>query len=43
MEVAGLAMGPSFPAQQPLGDEFIRNFRESYDKSGVAEWVDWKE
>lgn len=43
MEAAGLSMGPSFPAQQPLGDEFIRNYRENYEKSGVAEWVDWKE
>ena len=43
MEAAGLSMGPSFPAQQPLSDEFIRNFREGYGKSGVAEWVDWKE
>jgi len=43
MEAAGLSMGPSFPAQQPLSDEFIRNLRESYDRSGVAEWVDWKE
>ena len=43
MEAAGLSMGPSFPAQQPLGEEFVRNFRESHDKSGLAEWVDWKE
>jgi dihydrodipicolinate synthase/N-acetylneuraminate lyase len=43
MEVAGLSMGPSFPAQQPLGHEFAENFRESFRKSGLAEWVDWRE
>jgi len=43
MECAGLQMGPSFPAQQPLSDTFVENFRQSYDSSGLAEWVDWKE
>ena len=43
MEASGLSMGPSFPAQQPLSEEFVRNFREGYEKSGLAEWVDWEE
>ena len=43
METAGLKMGPSFPAQQPLGEEFARDLREGFAKSGLADWVDWKE
>ena len=43
MEAMGLKMGPSFPAQQPLSEAFVQAFMEGYDKSGIAEWVDWKE
>ena len=43
MECAGLRMGPSFPAQQPLTEAFIKNYREGYENSGLAEWVDWEE
>ena len=43
METAGLKMGPSFPAQQPLGEEFAKDFREGFAQSGLADWVDWKE
>jgi len=43
MECAGLQMGPSFPAQQPLTAAFVEDYRQSYDRSGLAQWVDWKE
>ncbi len=43
MEAAGLRMGPPFPAQEPLGEAFVKRFEESYQKSGLADWVDWKE
>ncbi|MDP6503021.1 MAG: dihydrodipicolinate synthase family protein [Planctomycetota bacterium] len=43
MEAAGLSMGPSFPAQQPLSDDFVKHFHEGFEKSGLADWVDWKE
>ena len=40
-EAIGLKMGPPFPAQQPLPNTYMRAFKEGYDKSGMAEWVDW--
>jgi len=43
MKAMGCDMGPSFPAQQPLSEEFEKNFMEGYRRSGIAEWVDWKE
>jgi len=43
MEAMGLEMGPSFPSQQPLSDAFRENWMAGYEKSGIAEWVDWKE
>jgi len=43
METAGLRMGPPFPAQQPLTEEFVKDFQERYHKTGLAEWVDWQE
>jgi dihydrodipicolinate synthase/N-acetylneuraminate lyase len=43
METAGLTMGPPFPAQQPLSEEFVQNFRENFRKTNVSEWVDWTE
>ena len=43
MAAMGLKMGPSFPAQQPLSEAFVVNFMAGYEKSGLAEWVDWKE
>jgi len=43
MEAMGCKMGPPFPAQQPLSEAFVKNFMEGYEKSGIAEWVDWKE
>ena len=36
-------MGPAFPAQQALSDDSIRQRREGYAKSGLLDWVDWKE
>ena len=43
MEAMGCKMGPSFPSQQPVSKEFAANFAEGYRRSGIAEWVDWKE
>jgi 4-hydroxy-tetrahydrodipicolinate synthase len=43
MEALGLKMGPSFPAQQPLSADSERQRREGFEKSGIFEWVDWKE
>lgn len=43
MEAMGLKMGPSFPAQQPLSDDSVRQRIEGVKLSGVLEWVDWKE
>lgn len=43
MEAMGCKMGPSFPAQHPLSEAFVENFMEGYRRSGLAEWVDWKE
>jgi len=43
IEAMGLKMGPPFPAQLPLSEAFQKNFMEAYEKSGIAEWVDWKE
>ena len=43
MEAMGLKMGPPFPAQVPLGKAFVKNFMEGYKKSGIHDWVDWKE
>jgi dihydrodipicolinate synthase/N-acetylneuraminate lyase len=43
METMGCKMGPSFEAQQPLSEAFVKNFVEGYEKSGLAEWVDWED
>ncbi len=43
LEAMGLKLGPSFPAQQDLSDAYRKAYREGYDKSGMAEWVDWKD
>jgi len=43
MEAMGCKMGPAFPAQQPLSKKFEQNFMEGYKRSGINEWVDWKE
>lgn len=43
METMGCKMGPSFEAQQPLSEAFVKNFAEGYEKSGLAEWVDWED
>ena len=36
-------MGPSFPAQQPLSEDSVRQRIEGVNLSGVLDWVDWKE
>ena len=43
MEALGLKMGPAFPAQQPLSQDSVRRRREGFARSGILEWVDWKE
>ena len=43
MEAQGVRMGPPFPAQLPMPETAVKAFQEGYDKSGMAEWVDWKE
>ena len=43
METLGLKMGPAFPAQQPLSKDSARQKAEGYKKSGLLDWVDWKE
>ena len=43
LEAMGCKMGPPFPAQQPLSQAFVDNFMQGYRKSGVAEWVEWKD
>jgi len=43
METLGLKMGPAFPAQQPLSKDSARQKAEGYRKSGLLDWVDWKE
>lgn len=43
MEVMGVEMGPSFPAQLPLPEAARKEFEEGYEESGMAEWVDWEE
>ena len=42
-EVLGLKMGPAFPAQQPVSKDSVRQRTEGYKKSGLFDWVDWKE
>jgi 4-hydroxy-tetrahydrodipicolinate synthase len=43
MEALGLMMGPAFPAQQPLSEDSLRRIRDGYRRSGIADWVDWRE
>ena len=43
MEALGLMMGPAFPAQQPLSADTHRRVREGFRRSGIPEWVDWRE
>ncbi len=43
METLGLRMGPAFPAQQPLSADTHRRIQEGYRRSGIHDWVDWKE
>jgi 4-hydroxy-tetrahydrodipicolinate synthase len=43
LEAMGCKMGPPFPAQRPLSEAFVKNFMEGYEKSGIAEWVDWQD
>ena len=43
MEALGLKMGPAFPAQQPLSADSLRRIRDGYRRSGILEWVDWRE
>jgi dihydrodipicolinate synthase/N-acetylneuraminate lyase len=43
MEALGLKMGPAFPAQKALSPDSIRQRREGFEKSGILEWVDWRE
>lgn len=43
MEALGLAMGPAFPAQEPLSADSLRRIREGYGASGIVDWVDWRE
>jgi dihydrodipicolinate synthase/N-acetylneuraminate lyase len=43
MEALGLRMGPAFPAQQPLSEDSLRRIRDGYRRSGIPEWVDWRE
>ncbi len=43
MEALGMSMGPAFPAQQALSADTVRQRREGFEKSGLLDWVDWKE
>ena len=43
MEALGMKMGPAFPAQQPLSEDWVRQKIEGFTKGGLLEWVDWKE
>lgn len=43
MEAMGVKMGPPFPAQLPMPQAAVEAFQEGYDKSSMAEWVDWQE
>jgi len=43
MENLGMHMGPSFPAQLALSDDSWRQRAEGVKKSGLMEWVDWKD
>jgi dihydrodipicolinate synthase/N-acetylneuraminate lyase len=43
METLGLRMGPAFPAQQPLSADTLRRTRDGYRRSGLFDWVDWRE
>ena len=43
METLGMHMGPSFPAQLPLSDDSWNQRAEAVKKSGLDEWVDWKD
>jgi len=43
MEALGLRMGPAFPAQQPLSADSIRRIQDGYRRSGIHEFVDWRE
>jgi len=43
METLGLELGPAFPAQQPPTDEYVKYYEAGVKKSGLLEWVDWKE
>lgn len=43
MEALGLEMGPAFPAQQPLSPDTVRQRREGFRRSGILDWVDWRE
>ena len=43
MEALGMRVGPAFPAQQPLSADSLRRIREGYRRSGILDWVDWRE
>ena len=43
MEAMGLKTGPSFPAQEEMDDAYKKRVKEGYLRSGMAEWVDWKD
>ncbi len=43
MEALGLKMGPPFPAQQAVPEAHIAAQRGRLEKTGITEWVDWKE
>jgi hypothetical protein len=43
MEALGLRMGPAFPAQQPLSADSLRRIQDGYRRSGIHDWVDWRE
>ena len=42
-ESLGMKMGPSFPAQLPMSEDSVRQRLDAVRKSGLLEWVDWKE
>ena len=43
MEALGMKMGPSFPAQQAMSDDTVRQRVEGVRTSGILGWVDWDE
>ena len=43
MEILGCKVGPSFEAQQDVTEEYIRVHTEHYKRSGLMDWVDWKD